>query len=78
VKLSSGIARRQPIGPRDAESVIGLVKTEVIRRQGRWRALEAVEFATLAWVDWFDHLQHAEDGHGTDSRRPAGDVRGPA
>ena len=37
-----------------AETVIGLFKTEVIRRQGPWRALEAVEFATLAWVDWFN------------------------
>ena len=37
-----------------AESVIGLFKTEVIRRRGPWRQLETVEFATLAWVDWFN------------------------
>ena len=37
-----------------AESVIGLFKTEVIRRKGPWRHLEAVEFATLDWVDWFN------------------------
>jgi transposase InsO family protein len=37
-----------------AESVIGLYKTEVIRRQGPWRHVESVEFATLAWVDWFN------------------------
>jgi len=37
-----------------AESVIGLFKTEVIRRQGPWRHLEAVEYATLTWVDWFN------------------------
>ena len=37
-----------------AESVIGLFKTEIIRRKGPWRTLEAVEFATLAWVDWFN------------------------
>jgi len=37
-----------------AESIIGLFKTEVIRRQGPWRHLEAVEFATLDWVDWFN------------------------
>jgi len=37
-----------------AESVIGLFKTEVIRKRGPWRHLEAVEFATLAWVDWFN------------------------
>ena len=38
-----------------AESVIGVYKTEVIRRRGPWRDLEAVEFATLEWVDWFNH-----------------------
>ena len=38
-----------------AESVIGLFKTEVIRLKGPWRHLEAVEFATLDWVDWFNH-----------------------
>jgi putative transposase len=37
-----------------AASVIGLFKTEVIRRCGPWRHLEAVEFATLEWVDWFN------------------------
>jgi putative transposase len=37
-----------------AETVIGLYKTEVIRRRGPWRSLEAVEFATLEWVDWFN------------------------
>jgi transposase InsO family protein len=37
-----------------AESVIGLFKTEVIQRKGPWRHLEAVEFATLNWVDWFN------------------------
>jgi transposase InsO family protein len=38
-----------------AESVIGLFKTEVIRRRGPWRGLEDVEFATLEWVWWFNH-----------------------
>ena len=37
-----------------AESVIGLYKTEVIQRRGPWRSLEAVELATLEWVDWFN------------------------
>jgi putative transposase len=37
-----------------AESVIGLFETEVIRRRGPWRHLEAVKFATLEWVDWFN------------------------
>jgi transposase InsO family protein len=38
-----------------AESVIGLYKTEVIERRGPWRSLEAVEFATLRWIDWFNN-----------------------
>jgi putative transposase len=37
-----------------AESVIGLFKTEIIHRRGPWRSMEAVEFATLEWVDWFN------------------------
>jgi putative transposase len=43
-----------------AESVIGLFKTEVIRLNGPWRHLEAVEFATLEWVDWFNHRRVLE------------------
>jgi len=43
-----------------AESVIGLFKTEVIRRRGPWRSLEAVEYATLEWVDWFNHRRLLE------------------
>jgi len=43
-----------------AESVIGLFKTEVIRRKGPWRHVEAVEFATLEWVDWFNHRRLLE------------------
>ena len=38
-----------------AESVIGLFKTEVIRRRGPWRNIDDVEFAVLEWVDWFNH-----------------------
>ena len=38
-----------------AESIIGLYKTELIGRRDRWRTLEAVEFATLRWVDWFNY-----------------------
>jgi transposase InsO family protein len=34
--------------------VIGLFKTEVIRRRGPWRSLERVEFPTLEWVDCFN------------------------
>jgi transposase InsO family protein len=36
------------------ETVIGLFKTEVIRRPGPWRNLAVVEIATLEWVDWFN------------------------
>ena len=43
-----------------AESVIGLYKTEVIQRCGPWRGPEAVEFATLDWVDWFNHRRLLE------------------
>jgi transposase InsO family protein len=43
-----------------AESVIGLFKAELIRRKGPWRHLEAVEFATLDWVDWFNHRRLLE------------------
>lgn len=38
-----------------AESVIGLFKTEVIRARGPWRTLDALEYATLEWVDWFNN-----------------------
>jgi len=34
-----------------AETIIGLYKTEIIRQRGPWRNLEAVESATLEWVD---------------------------
>ena len=47
-----------------AETVIGLFKTEVIRRLGPWRSLEAVEWATLEWVDWYNHRRLLEPlGH---------------
>ena len=47
-----------------AETIIGLYKTEVIRQRGPWRNLEAVEFATLEWVDWFNHRRLLEPiGH---------------
>jgi transposase InsO family protein len=37
-----------------AETVIGLFKTEVIRSRGPWKSIDAVEHATLEWVDWFN------------------------
>ena len=38
-----------------AESINDLYKTEVIRRRGPWRSLEAVEFATLEWIERFNN-----------------------
>jgi putative transposase len=38
-----------------AETINGLYKTELIRKHGPWKTLEDVEFATLEWVDWFNH-----------------------
>ena len=37
-----------------AESINGLYKTEVIRRRGPWRDVNAVEIATAEWVDWYN------------------------
>ena len=54
-----------------AETMIGLYKTELIRHRGPWRGLEDVEFATLEWVDWFNHRRLFE-AHG---QIPAGRVR---
>jgi transposase InsO family protein len=38
-----------------AETVNGLYKTELIHPRGPWRSLEALELATLEWVDWYNH-----------------------
>jgi len=43
-----------------AETVNGLYKAEVIHRRGPWRGFEAVEFATLEWVDWFNNRRLLE------------------
>ena len=43
-----------------AETVIGLFKTEVIYRRGPWRSFDAVEYATLEWVDWFNNRRLLE------------------
>ncbi len=40
--------------------IIGLYKTEVIRHRGPWRHIDAVEYATLEWVDWFNHRRLLE------------------
>src|SRR5439155_611766 len=38
-----------------AETIIGLYKTELIHRRGPWKGTDDVEYATLEWVDWFNH-----------------------
>jgi transposase InsO family protein len=43
-----------------AETVIGLYKAEVIRPGGPWRSLEAVELATLEWVNWYNNKRLLE------------------
>ena len=43
-----------------AETVMGLFKAEVIHRRGPWRSFEAVAFATLEWVDWFNNRRLLE------------------
>ena len=43
-----------------AESIIGLFKAEVIHHSGPWRGLEAVEYATLDWVEWFNNRRLLE------------------
>ncbi len=43
-----------------AETINGLYKAEIIHRRGPWRSFEAVEFATLEWVDWFNNRRLLE------------------
>jgi putative transposase len=51
-----------------AETINGLFKAEVIHRRGPWRSFEAVEYATLEWVDWFNNRRLLE---------PIGNIRQP-
>ena len=43
-----------------AESVIGLYKTELIHKRAPWKDLDQVEYATLEYVDWFNHRRLLE------------------
>ncbi len=43
-----------------AETIIGLYKAEVIHHRGPWRSVDAVEYATLEWIDWFNHRRLLE------------------
>jgi putative transposase len=46
-----------------AESFHSLYKAELVRNQGPWCGLDDVEFATLEYVDWFNHRRlHGEIG----------------
>ncbi len=38
-----------------AETINGLYKTEVIKKDGPWKSIDEVEFATLVWVDWYNN-----------------------
>jgi putative transposase len=49
-----------------AESFNGLYKWELIYRHGPWAGIEAVEFATMTYVDWFNHRRR----HGTITAGP--------
>ena len=49
-----------------AESFNGLYKWELIHRQGPWRGLDDFEFATMTYVDWFNHRRL----HGTITAGP--------
>jgi putative transposase len=47
-----------------AESVIGLYKTECVRRDGPWRGVDDLELATLNWVHWFNETRlHSSIGY---------------
>ena len=47
-----------------AETMIGLFRTEVIHARSPWRSPDAVECATLEWVDWFKNRRLLEPiGH---------------
>ena len=43
-----------------AETIVGLYKAEVIRRRTRWVGIDDLEYATLEWVDWFNHQRLLE------------------
>jgi transposase InsO family protein len=55
-----------------ADTTIGLSKTEIIHRRGPWRSPDAVEYAMVKWVDWFNHRQLFEPiGHMPPAEREA-------
>ena len=55
-----------------AESFNGLYKWELIYPQGPWRGIDDVEFATMTYVDWFNHRRlHGEITDDTSYTTPA-------
>ena len=55
-----------------AESFNGLYKWELIHRQKPWRGLDDIEFATMTYVDWFNHQRlHGEITNHTGYTTPA-------
>jgi transposase InsO family protein len=46
-----------------AETINGLCKAEVIWRKGPWKSMDAVEYATLEWVDWSNCRFRCEGAH---------------
>ena len=57
---TGGVSRISRYDNALAETVNGLYKAEVIHRRGPWRSFEAVELATLEWVDWFNNRRLLE------------------
>lgn len=55
-----------------AETINGLSKAEVIHRRGPWRSFEAIEYATLEWIDWFNHRRLLEPWSGPQFDRTGG------
>ena len=43
-----------------AETINGLYKAELIHKRAPWKTKEAVEFATLEWVAWFNNVRLLE------------------
>ncbi len=58
--MDSDRSKADPYGNALAETIIGLYKTELMRRRGPWKGLDHVAYATLEWVDWFNYRRLLE------------------